>query len=106
MPKIAAAVGIDQSLFEGCLISGRHAQAVDEDVKEAMSNGGRGTPYSIFLLKDKASTELSAFADSVNAQYGRPGSPVMGVSKDEKKLFMSGALPYEMVKQIVDLLLK
>ncbi len=106
LPKLAVSVGIEKTAFESCLTSGKYKQDVVDDVQEAMKNGGRGTPFSIFVLQDKASKEVVSFVNSINNQYGQQGSPIMGVSKDEKKVFMSGALPYDAVKQIIDLILK
>ena len=52
LPEIAAYIGLDRSKFETCLSSGKYAQAVAEDLADARSSGGRGTPYSIVLTKD------------------------------------------------------
>ncbi|MSR72998.1 disulfide bond formation protein DsbA [Candidatus Parcubacteria bacterium] len=109
LPKIAAAVGLDVKAFNTCLASGKFATAVDEDTKEAQQNGGTGTPYSIFILKSDPSKELRDFLESNNAQIMKsyPGSDdFIGISKDNRKIFVSGAMPYEMMKAIVDLILK
>lgn len=106
LSKMAVTVGLNKTAFDTCLTSGKHKDAVEDDVKEAMANGGRGTPFSIFVLQNKANKDTVAFVNSINGQYARPGSPVMGISKDERKIFMSGALPYDILKQIVEVLNK
>ncbi len=110
LPKIAQYVGLNVSDFNACLSSGRTASKVEEDYQEAVKAGGQGTPFSIFLLKSAPSQELRALITNMNAeflkrqQYGSPD--VIGFSKDERKLFVSGALPYEMLKGVIDVLVK
>lgn len=108
LPKIAAEIGLNVKDFNSCLTSGKFASAVDEDAKEAQKNGGTGTPYSIFVLKSNPSKDLKAFIEFNNAQIMKsyPGSnDFIGISKDNRKIFVSGAMPYEMMKTIVDLIL-
>lgn len=76
LPKIAEFVGINRTKFESCLVSGKYAQHVADDVADAQAAGGRGTPYSV----------------------------IMGA--DGQKLPLSGAQPYEAVKQLVEQALK
>ncbi len=109
LPKIAVAVGLDKTSFETCLNSGKYANEVDKDYQEATKIGGRGTPYSIFVLKSAPSKELKDFIDFNNAEISKAqggGEDMMGISKDGRKIFVSGAMPYEMMKSIVDLILK
>ncbi|MFO0718850.1 MAG: DsbA family protein [Candidatus Paceibacterota bacterium] len=110
LPKIAVQVGLDKTAFETCLNSGKFAGEVDNDYKEAVKIGGRGTPYSIFILNKAPSKELKEFIAFNNAEIlkmQQPGSSdIMGLSKDERKIFVSGAMPYEMMKSIIDLILK
>lgn len=103
LPKIAQAVGLDVNAFNACLASGKHKQAVEDDVQEAMANGGRGTPFSIFVLQDTASESLIELVQTINAQAG---GDLMTISKDKKKITMSGALPASMLKPIFDEILK
>jgi protein-disulfide isomerase len=72
LPKIAEYVGLDTAKFNECLSSGRYAQKIEEHVQNAIATGGNGTPWSIV------------------------------VGKNEKKYPLSGAQPYEAVKQLID----
>lgn len=76
LPKIATFVGIDANKFNDCLSSGKYAQKIEEHVQNAIATGGNGTPWNII------------------------------VSKNGKKYPLSGAQPYEAVKQLIDLALK
>jgi protein-disulfide isomerase len=76
LPKIAEYVGLDVVKFNICLNSGKYAQRIEEDLKNANATGGGGTPWSIVI------------------------------AKDGKKYPINGAQPYEAVKQLLDFLLK
>jgi protein-disulfide isomerase len=52
LPQIAADIGLNRKSFEDCLLSGRHAERVEADVKDALNSGARGTPYSIVVGRD------------------------------------------------------
>ncbi len=110
LPKIAVQVGLDKTAFEACLNSGKFSAEVEKDASEAVKIGGNGTPYSIFILSKAPSKELREFIAFNNAEILKmqpPGSSdMMGLSKDERKIFVSGAMPYEMMKSIIDLILK
>ncbi len=110
LPKIAEKVGLNKQEFESCLASGRHSSKVAKDVKEATDVGARGTPYSVFVLKSASSKDLKEFVEFNNLEIIKrqpPGSgDIMGISKDGKKIFVSGAMPEEMMKGIIDLILK
>lgn len=76
LPKIADEIGLDKARFASCLASGKHDRRIAEDVKDAGATGGRGTPWSFI------------------------------VSKSGKAYPLSGAQPYAVVKQLVDLALE
>ncbi len=76
LPKIAQYVGLDTAKFSECLSTGKYAQKIEEHVQNAVATGGNGTPWSIV------------------------------VTKSGKKYPLSGAQPYEAVKQLIDLALK
>ncbi len=76
LPKIATYVGLDATKFNECLSSGKYTQKIEEHVQNAAATGGNGTPWSIV------------------------------VSKSGKKYPLSGAQPYESVKQLIEIALK
>jgi protein-disulfide isomerase len=71
LPKIASYVGLDAVKFNECLTSGKYAQKIEEHVQNAVATGGQGTPWSIVI------------------------------GKNGKKYPLSGAQPYESIKQLV-----
>lgn len=76
LPEIAAYVGLDKVRFSQCLNSGKYAQHVADDLRDAQNSGGRGTPWSIVI------------------------------APNGKTIPLSGAQPYPAVKQLIDLALQ
>lgn len=76
LPKIAEFVGLDVGEFSTCLISGKFDQHIEDDVQNAQATGGNGTPWSIV------------------------------VGKNGKKYPLSGAQPYDSIKQLIDIALQ
>jgi len=72
LPKIAEFIKIDVKKFSACLASGTYAKKVQADLQDAINAGAQGTPYSVL----------------VDAKGGR--TPI------------SGALPFENIKAIID----
>lgn len=76
LPQIAKEIGLDEAKFASCLASNRYDAHIEEEVQDAIATGGNGTPWSIV------------------------------VGPDGKKYTLSGAQPYEAVKQLIDLALR
>lgn len=76
LPQIAREIGLDKTRFATCLASGRHDRRIEEDYRDAVASGGRGTPWSII------------------------------VSKSGKTYPLSGAQPHAAVRQLIELALQ
>ncbi len=80
LPKIASDIGLDEKKFKTCLDSGRYAEKINVQTADAEAAGGRGTPYSVIIDE-----------------------------KNDKKIVIPGALPFEGVqslKAVIDKLLE
>ncbi len=75
LPKMAGEVGVNVSAFQKCLDSGEMTAKVAADGQDALNAGGQGTPYSVLI------------------------------NKDGKKVPVSGALPVDQIKSMIDSLL-
>src|SRR3989344_5184007 len=75
LPRIAGYVGLDREVFEECLASGKFADHIEKDLQDAVSSGGSGTPYMVII------------------------------APNNKKMGLSGAQPYETIRQVVEILL-
>lgn len=76
IPQIVREIGLNETAFQTCFESGKYDQHIEEDIQNAVATGGRGTPWSIV------------------------------VTKSGNKYPLSGAQPYEAVKQLIDLALQ
>ncbi|PCI28193.1 disulfide bond formation protein DsbA [Candidatus Wolfebacteria bacterium] len=53
LPIIAGEVGLDVDEFNECLESGRFAEKVDNQAKDAFAAGANGTPFNIVIVGDQ-----------------------------------------------------
>lgn len=72
LPRIAEQVGLGKQKFQQCLDSGKYAQRVQQHLDDALKSGGAGTPNTIVI------------------------------APNDKKFVISGAQPYQAVKQVID----
>lgn len=75
LPQIAQEIGLNGTQFASCLKSGKYDAHIQDDLDNAIATGGNGTPWSIV------------------------------VTASGKKYPLSGAQPYEAVKQLIELAL-
>lgn len=102
LPNIAESAGLDRTQFEECLSSGRTASKVDEDYKDAVSNGGSGTPFTIIIDKDGNQIPFSGAYPYFEADTRFFDS----LSPDEQKLFCNADKACGMKVMIENLLAK
>lgn len=76
LPQIARELGLDETAFASCRSSGKYDEHIQSDLDNALATGGSGTPWSIVI------------------------------APDGEKYPVSGAQPYEVVKQIIDTVLQ
>lgn len=76
LPKIIEELGLSQSAIDTCVLSGTYDQHIQDDIDNAIATGGRGTPWSIIINSNGETFPLS------------------------------GAQPYQSVKQLIDISLK
>ncbi len=76
LPQIAKEIGLDKAKFASCIVSKKYDAHIEENVQNATATGGNGTPWSIV------------------------------VGKNGKQYPLSGAQPYSVVKQLIDLALQ
>lgn len=77
LPKIASKVGLDEVKFAECLSSGKYADKVKASYEEAIKAGAKGTPYTVIKYKGEFIPLVNEVGDGL------------------------GALPYDVMKQIV-----
>lgn len=104
LPKIAVAVGLDETDFNTCLSSGRFSPKIEEHYQEAKNAGSSGTPFSIIVSREpldrgKVEKTLQELTLKFRSNLGN-----FAISADNRRIGMSGAQPYEIVKGLIEAL--
>lgn len=105
LTNIAEFAGLDKTAFNSCLASGRYTETIKTAVEDAVKAGARGTPYTVILLQEKAPKTLKPLLESASLQLRLPPG-TLGITPDERKIIVSGNMPYELLEQIVQLVKK
>src|SRR3989344_4034845 len=58
LSDFAAELGLNKGAFEECLKNGTYTSKAETDTEEASSSGGNGTPYVVFISKNKISKDM------------------------------------------------
>ncbi|PIQ68367.1 MAG: hypothetical protein COV91_04545 [Candidatus Taylorbacteria bacterium CG11_big_fil_rev_8_21_14_0_20_46_11] len=108
LSKIAEFAELNVTAFNQCLESGRHTADVQRGYNEAVGAGGNGTPFSIIDLQKPLSTEGAQEILPLFDRYRDPntGLPPIKISPDGMRISLSGAMPYEVMNSIIEILLK
>lgn len=103
LPKIAEFAGLDKTAFISCLNNGKYADLISKAYDEALTAGAQGTPYTIVVLKNKideaAKTELQKLAAAF------PAGTIFAAD-DNTKVAISGGVPYAILEQIIQIVIK
>lgn len=109
LPEIAAGLGLGATEFKTCLDSGRYASKVKADYDDGLKAGVNGTPHTIWFLKSPLSATAEKRVVEINntiMQQMQPGSPsLITIDTSKRKVGISGAFQYQMMKQIIDSIL-
>ncbi|MDP3974873.1 MAG: DsbA family protein [Candidatus Jorgensenbacteria bacterium] len=109
LPRIAEYAGVLRAAFESCLASGKYGDMVNASVNEVEALGIRGTPYVVFDSKGDVESDDFPFLMEINTEFARayPNQPApFTIDESNRRIGMSGAFPLEMVKQIVETLMR
>jgi protein-disulfide isomerase len=104
LPVIAKFAGLDVKAFNTCLSGDSMKSKVLADVADGTNAGVNGTPFNIFVLSKPAPESFDQTIIDITLQWRLP-SGLLYMSSDRTKVAMSGALPYELFKKILDSLL-
>lgn len=101
----AVEAGVNADEFNTCLEEGRYEDDVRADYENAVAAGGQGTPFNIIILDEELDEAERAAVDGIASQVNRPDRVNLVVSDDGKHVSLSGAMPYEIWKGILDAVL-
>lgn len=107
LPRVAREMGLDETQFTACLESGRQAARVQSDYKDGVTVGVNGTPHSVLLLKRAPGTRTRQTLLALYEPYRDPrGLLPINFSDDGMRVSLGGAMPFDILKQTIDHLLK
>lgn len=104
LSEFAKTVGVDVNKFNDCWASGKYAGLIEAHFQDGKRAGAQGTPYSVLVLKTvlKSSTEKDIQNYIVKNNLGQN----ITIAPSKKEIALNGALPLEMMKEILDIVLK
>lgn len=110
LPKIAKQIGLDEEKFQSCLVSGKNADKIKADYDDGLRAGVNGTPHTILILSsdapDTAIKKLGEINQSILAQMPPGSKNPITFDSGKRKIGISGAFQFSLMKEIVDLLLR
>lgn len=106
---IASQIGLDSAKFKTCLDSGKYSAKIKSDYADGLKAGVNGTPHTILVLKTPISlmTEkrLGEISDTIMKQLPPGSSSLITIDSSKKKIGISGAFQYDMMKEIIDMVI-
>ncbi len=106
LPIIAKDTGLDVTAFNACLSSGEMKSLVQADLDDAITSGGTGTPYNVFVAnKAFDQKEVEEFLVKNILQYGFP-TDLFAISNDSHRVSVSGSMPAAFMQDLINLLAK
>lgn len=106
LPAIAKDVNLNVQAFNTCLTSGEMAQRVNVDREDAITSGGNGTPFTIFVAQNSFDRdEVEQFIKASIVRYRFPAE-FFAISNDNIRVSVSGAMPSDFIEQLVAVLAK
>ncbi len=104
LPKIAGDLGLDVTKFNDCLSSGKYAPLIETEYQDGLKAGARGTPYNVLVLKNPVGINTVNAINSYTATNGL--TPYITITPDNKFIIINGALPFENINKIIEIILK
>ena len=59
LPRLVGVAGVDKKAFDTCYASGKYDAYVQADVDNGAATGGRGTPWSVVIMKSGKTVSLN-----------------------------------------------
>jgi protein-disulfide isomerase len=104
---LAASFGVDKQAFQTCLDNNTFTAKVQSDVNDATAAGAQGTPFTVLITKtainDTKTKQITDIFTAAAAQYNIAADKLGYVTTD-KKIVINGNLPYELIQQIITII--
>lgn len=108
LPTLAEQIGLNKKSFETCLNSGKFADKIENDYQDGLKAGARGTPHIVFVVKNQVTERVRNRLLPLFEKYrdSRNGSLPLSFGQNERHVGISGAMPYQILKDTIDTLLR
>jgi protein-disulfide isomerase len=104
LKSFAKGLGLETASFNKCLDESKYTKAVADSKDEASVSGVSGTPKGFLVTSKNIS---SADREAITKAATTPGRlPAVTFYAEKNIVSLDGALPWDMVKTIIDILLK
>lgn len=104
LPEFAKEAGVNVTEFNTCLAGGKYANTVEAYFQDGVKAGAQGTPYSVLMLKNAISSDTENTIQAYVLKNGLAQNVI--ISSTKKEIVLSGALPIEIIKSLVDTIIK
>ncbi len=110
LSEIATQIGLDGGQIQNCIDSGKFAGKIQADYDDGLKAGVNGTPNTVLTLKKNIAPSAEKRLREINQTILRqlqPGSPSpITIDAGKRKVGVSGAFQLNMMKEMIDILLK
>ena len=103
LPKIAEFAGLNKTAFTSCLDSNKYADFISQSYDAALTAGAQGTPYTVIVLKNKVGETTKTELQKLASPF--PAGTIFA-SDDNLKVAVSGGIPYAILEQIIQIVIK
>lgn len=105
LKTFAKDLGLNTATFNGCLDTNKYSQAINDAKNEATKAGVAGTPKGFIVTQNDISSKTqNDIIAALNQPAGQP--PAVSFYTTKNIVSLNGALPWSMVKTVLDILLK
>ncbi len=109
LPEVAGQIGLNVTTFQTCLSSGKYAEKVKADYSDGLKAGVNGTPNTVLVLTNPltaaAEKRLGEINQNIMRQLPASSQSVLTIDSGKQKVDIGGAFQYQMMKEILDLIL-
>src|SRR5690606_32055680 len=95
----AVELGVDQAAFNSCYENEETLAHIQEEMSDASSAGGTGTPYGLVVSEREITNKVRNAVFKEMQELGAP--QLVTFSEDRTALGLSGALPAETLENII-----
>ncbi|MGM0628967.1 MAG: DsbA family protein [Patescibacteria group bacterium] len=94
--------GIPQKQLRECIKNETYLKNIKRNLKEALSEEARGTPFTVIILSEDLS---SLEQKKINSEFQEIPADLITIPSEPNRIFLNGLLEAEKIKKIIDIAL-